>query len=120
MAVTMKCCLLGGYALWFLYEQMFRGTVPQPLSRLKEAANHENGSSNKKDLLVTANVLTSKLILFNLMIKAISSSETSFLTKAKWHHVSEDSILQYLFQFAKSRKHLSAVGNPLVPISELY
>jgi hypothetical protein len=44
-------------------------------------------------LLVTANVVPSLLILFTLVMKAICSSETSVIIRATWHHSSEDGIL---------------------------
>jgi hypothetical protein len=43
-------------------------------------------------LLVTANV-PSSLILVTLMMEALSSSQTSVLTRATWHHISEDGTL---------------------------
>jgi hypothetical protein len=44
-------------------------------------------------LLVTANSVPSSLILSTLKMQAASSSETSVLTKATQHHISEDDIL---------------------------
>jgi hypothetical protein len=43
-------------------------------------------------LLVTANAVSSSLILFALMTEAIRSSETSVLTRATWHHIPEEGI----------------------------
>jgi hypothetical protein len=45
-------------------------------------------------LLVTANVVPSSLILFTLMMEAICSSETSVLTRAAPRYLPKDGILQ--------------------------
>jgi hypothetical protein len=44
-------------------------------------------------LLVTANIVPSSLILVNLMMEAIRSSETSVITRATQRHIPEDSTL---------------------------
>jgi hypothetical protein len=43
--------------------------------------------------LVTANILPNSPILVTLNMKAIHSSETSVLTRARWHSIPEDGIL---------------------------
>jgi hypothetical protein len=45
-------------------------------------------------LLVTANVVSSSLILVTLMMEAISSSETLVLTTTTWRHITGDGVLQ--------------------------
>jgi hypothetical protein len=47
-------------------------------------------------LLVTANVVPCSPILFTLMMEALSSSETSDLTRSTRHNISEDGIIQSL------------------------
>jgi hypothetical protein len=44
-------------------------------------------------LLVTANIVPSSLILVDLMVEAIHSFESSVLTRATWHNIPEDTIL---------------------------
>jgi hypothetical protein len=45
-------------------------------------------------LLVTANVVPSSLILLILMMGALHPAETSVLARATWRHIPEDAILQ--------------------------
>jgi hypothetical protein len=44
-------------------------------------------------LLVTANVVPSSPILVTLMMEATRTSETSVLTRAVWHYIPEDGVL---------------------------
>jgi hypothetical protein len=61
-------------------------------------------------LLVTANVAPSLLILFTLLMEAISSSETSILTRDTWHHIPEGMILLY-----HCRENIKSYSNHLAP-----
>jgi hypothetical protein len=82
---------------------LVRTDVPQGLSAsfIRVTRNGELGTklaptSNRRALLVTPNV-PSSMILVTLMMEALSSSETSFFTRATRRNFQEDAILPNLY-----------------------
>jgi hypothetical protein len=47
-----------------------------------------------RQLLVAANIVPSSPFLVSLIMEALSSSETSVRTRAIWHSIPEDTILE--------------------------
>jgi hypothetical protein len=81
-----ESCRLGCYAMWHVWEPMFRRNVSLPSWGWQRIGEFR--------LLVTANVIPSSLILVTLMMEAIHSSGMSVLTRATQRNIPDDSILQ--------------------------
>jgi hypothetical protein len=61
-------------------------------------------------LLDTANVVPSSLILFTLMMEAMGASEISVLTRAALRHIPEDGIFRDSFVLSSKRPVLLRHG----------
>jgi hypothetical protein len=65
------------------------------VTRVGEIGTTSRGSTFVLRLLVAANVVPSSPLPFNVMVEAMSSSETSVLTSFPQHHIREDVSLHF-------------------------
>jgi hypothetical protein len=69
------------------------GTTLAVTSNRRTPRRNTKWGSTVRLLLVTASVVPNSPILVTVMKEAVSSSETSVLTRATWRNVQEDGIL---------------------------
>jgi hypothetical protein len=69
------------------------GTPRHPGCRRLGGSESSSGRCREEKLLVTANIVSSSLILLTLVMEAIHSCETSVLTRATGHNIPEGGIL---------------------------
>jgi hypothetical protein len=74
---------------------------------------HEDSKPRPYGLLVTANFVPSSPILVTLMKEALSSSETSLLTRATRRNIPEDPIILNLWPSSGEERETSAPLGPL-------
>jgi hypothetical protein len=67
-------------------------------------------------LLVTANVVPNSPILFTLMMEALSSSETSVLTRSTRHNIPEEAILNLLIIYVAGAEPIPLILWPFMDI----
>jgi hypothetical protein len=96
----------GGYEQCHLLDVMPCGSCKNQHFRGTYRLHHQGGKNQQArnnhlvvlcgllQLLVTSDIVPSSLILSTLMMEAICSSKMLVITRAIWHHIPEDSILQ--------------------------